>query len=74
MTHSKKQHVLFAVEQQTTAAKAKEHKEDKYTGMEMEKLLKRRSRAQGHEYCTKGFHGNEASRLCYTAETGTLEV
>ena len=55
-----------------TAARTKEHENDKRTGVRKEKPIKVGSKAPKQENRTQGVHSNKLSRLCYKAEAGTL--
>ena len=55
-----------------TAARTKEHEEQKHTGIWKEKIRKVGSKEQKQENLTEGTHSNKYSRLCYKAEPGTL--
>ena len=55
-----------------TAARTKEHEEQKHTGIWKEKIRKVGSKEQKQENLTEGTHSNKYSRLCYKAEPGTF--
>ena len=64
------EHVL-AEEEQMTAARTKQHLDEKHTGIPA-KYKKIRKQGKERDNRTQGVNSIKASRLCYEAEPGTL--
>ena len=62
------EHTL-AEEEQMTAARTKQHEEEKHTGIMTEKTKKRRKQDKKQENRTQAVDSNKASRLCYKADS-----
>ena len=71
---TQEEHVwILAEEQQMTAARTKQHEEEKNTGIRTDKKQEmKEARQKKQENRTQGADSNKAFRLCHKAEPGTL--